>query len=415
VTALTGQRQVGAEPHVSTTSRQWPKHGGVTGEPLRVIALALLGFACVGAALLGDLSLPAKGGVALGYLALVLTYSFRARPELPKGIQLERERTPALFVCLDEVRQKLGTPRLQQVLLVCDFSAALVRRNTLVLGLPYLQAVTEQEFRAGIAREFVRGRGWLRRRDELAADRASAQLTSAEIAGSSLVAGELRRRFLEERFWPAIYARAEELPSPDPVDPFETLPGALKEICDEDAREWLTPRLQERLDALGVGGVEVQVPPPPEVSAAQSLLGKALPGLKARLAEIWRFEAAQWWHERYEYVAAARKRLGELAAAQQRSYAEGWELARLCEELEGGEAALPLYREMMEEDLEDARASFAMGRVLLAGGDETGLVYLDRAMELDAEAVETACRLAQGFLTRAGRESEARAYGERLT
>lgn len=466
---------------------------------LRVLALAMLGYAYVGVvllvllALLGGLgwlatqgkgmSLVVKGGAALGYVAWVIGRALWVRIDPPSGIPLKRSASPALFECVDELRSQLRAPRVHEILLLDDFNAAVVQhprlgvlgwqKNYLLLGLPYLQAATPEEFRSVIGHELGhlsgnhgRLRGWvyrvraswsrlaarleqeehwsrfvfqrffhwyapffsawsyaLARQDEYEADRASAELTSPEVAGASLVGGEVRSRFLQERFWPAIYARAEELASPDAVDPFETLPGEIAAIDPEDAQAWLDaglavqttvddthPCLRERLAALEV---EPRIPAPPATSAAQELLGKALSGLKARLAEIWRFEAAEWWNGRYEYVTAARKRLGELASVDDLRPAEAWERAQLTEELEGADAALPLYRDLVEEDLEDASASFALGRLLLARGDETGLVHLDHAMELAPDAIVPCCELACDFLGRRGRPADSVPYRER--
>jgi Zn-dependent protease with chaperone function len=469
---------------------------------LRVLALAGLGYAYIGAVLLALLGLLGglvwtatlgrstglliKGGAALGYVAWVIARSLWVRIDPPAGIPLKRVASPALFECVDELRRRLKAPRVHEILLCDDFNAAVVqyprlgvlglRKNFLILGLPFLQSATAEEFRSVLGHELGhlsgqhgRLRSWvyrvraswsrlaerleeeahwsrfvfrsffhwyapcfaawsyvLARQNELEADRASAEVTSPEVAGASLTGSAVRVRFLHERFWPAVYAHAEELPSPDPVNPFATLPAALGEIDPDDARRWLEeglaeettvddthPCLRERLAALGV---EPRMPDAPDPSAAVALLGKAHAGLVARLAEQWRFAAAEWWSGRYEYVTTSRKRLGELTQAAghgELAPDEAWERARLTEEFDGGEQALPLYRELLEGDLEDAAASFALGRLLLARGEESGLVHLDRAMDLDADAIVPACELACRFLAGSGHAADAASYRER--
>jgi hypothetical protein len=202
-----------------------------------------------------------------------------------------------------------------------------------------------------------------------------------------------------------VYVRAHELPSPDPVNPFEMLPEMLAEVSEQARHEWL------RLALVENPGLEPRIPEAPERSAAEELLGKALPGLTARLAEMWRFAVAGWWNERYAYATTARKRLMELES----EGIETWERAQLTEEIEGGEAALPLYRGLVEQDLDDAPASFALGRTLLAQGDEAGLVHLDRAMELVPEATEPVCEHAFRFLVRTDRGAEAKRYAPKAT
>lgn len=469
---------------------------------LRVLALAGLGYAYIGLVLLALLGLlgglvwlaslgrsshlVVKGGAALGTVAWVIARALWVRIEPPAGIPLKRSASPALFECVDELRRRLKAPRVHEILLRDDFNAAVVQyprlgvlgwqKNFLVLGLPYLQAATVEEFRSVLGHELGhlsgqhgRLRSWvyrvraswyrlaerleqeahwsrfvfrrffhwyapcfaawsfvLARQDEFEADRASAEVTSPEVAGASLTAGAVRARFLHELFWPEVYAHADELPSPDAVDPFATLPAALAEIDPDDAQRWLEaglaeettvddthPCLRERLAALEV---EPRIPPAPDTSAAVALLGKAHAGLLARLAERWRFAAAEWWSGRYEHVTTSRKRLGELTQASghgELAPHEAWERARLTEEFEGGEAALPLYRDLVEGDLDDAGACFALGRLLLARREDSGLVHLDQAMDLDADAVVPACELACAFLADCGRLADAVPYRER--
>ena len=283
-------------------------------------------------------------------------------PEIP----LKPSVCPALFEC--------AGARVQQILLRDGFEAVVKRgwrKDTLRVGLPRLQVLTAEEFREGTGEVAIKVWG----------------------------------RFLEERLWPAVYAHADELPSPDPVDPFEMLPEMLAKASEDCRHELLRLALAEN------PGLEPRIPEPPERSAAEELLGKAFPGLKARLAEMWRFEIAGWWNERYQYATAARKRLAQL----EDEGGETWERAQLTEELEGAEAALPFYRSLVEQDLDDAPASFALGRALLARGDEAGLVHLDRAMEIVPEAAEPAGEHAFRFLIRTGREAEAEHYARSIS
>jgi Zn-dependent protease with chaperone function len=464
---------------------------------LRVLALAALGYAYIGAVLLGllgllggtvflatygrNLALLLKSGVGLAALAGMVGRSLWVRLEPPAGVPLTRDKAPALIDCVEELRRALRAPKVHRILVTYDFNAAMGQRprlgvlgwqkNHLVLGLPFMLAASPEQFRAVVAHELghlsgqhSRLNGWiyrlrsawsrldeqlekeqhwgsfifkpffhwyapffnawsfvLARSNEFEADRAAAGLTSPETTRDALVGFEVRARFLSERFWPAVHAGADDCPSPE-LNPFADMPKQFGTIAADDARAWVEralaeettvfdthPCLRERVEALGV---EPRIPEADAETAAHAFLGRALPGLSARLAEKWCFDAALWWNERYEHVTAARKRLGELVsrAGAGLSPDESWELARLSEELEGADAALPLYRDMVEEDLEDARASFALGRLLLARGDETGLVYVDHAIELADDAILPGCELAYGFLIDRGREAEAELY-----
>ncbi len=349
------------------------------------------------------------------------------------------------------------------------------QKNTLILGLPFLLTCSEEQFRAAVGHELAhlsgrrgrlnawiyraraawsriaeqlqRERHWassvfrrffrwhaplfeawsfvLARRHELDADAAAAGVTSPEDVRDALMALHVHGRFLQERFWPRVQAGAQHTPSPE-ENPFADLPQLLAEVDEQDARAWMEAALAEETtvsdthpclrDRLAALGMEPALPGSPEVSAGESLLGPALPGLSARIGEQWCFDAALWWNERYEHTESMRKRRGELESAARTgliSPDEAWECAELSEELDGAAAALPLYRDLVEEDLEDPRPRFALGRLLLASGDESGLVHLDGAAELDDEAVLPASKLAADFLARRGRSAEAKVYAER--
>lgn len=81
----------------------------------------------------------------------------------PIGLQLKRKQVPELFVLLDELSKALQVPRFHRVLLTPEFNAGVVQvprwglfggqQNYLLLGLPLMQALSPQEFRAVIAHE----------------------------------------------------------------------------------------------------------------------------------------------------------------------------------------------------------------------------------------------------------------------
>ncbi len=349
-------------------------------------------------------------------------------------------------------------------------------RNHLVLGLPLLQALSREQFEAVLAHELghlsgSHGKlgGWvyrtsvtlhrltekmeserhwasfvflpffqwfrplldatsfaLRRAQEFAADRGGAELSGTRQMADALLALNVRAAFLNEDYWPRIQRRADEVPRPD-VGPYSALgPRVFAATKREDAEAWLAraleaetglgdthPSLRDRLEALGEAP---RVPPSAAETAAEALLGDALPPLAARLDEDWRRAVAPSWEQRFEDVRAARERLVELetcAAKDALPAAEAFELAELLEEQRGEEEALPVYREVLLQQPGHVGARFAVGR-LLAGRDEPeGLEHLDAAIEAHRSAVIPGCRHAYAFLRRAGRSVEAERYAER--
>jgi len=150
------------------------------GYRARVAALALAGYAYVWLILLiclAALVLLVWVAVAthsaniavgkIGLLLLVFVYAIAralwVRFVPPVGVPLVADNAPAIFALVDELCRELGTPRFHDILLTDDFNAAVSQqprlgpfgwyRNYLMLGLPLMQALSPEEFRAVLAHE----------------------------------------------------------------------------------------------------------------------------------------------------------------------------------------------------------------------------------------------------------------------
>ncbi len=101
---------------------------------------------------------------ALAGLVIVLRALWVEIPT-PRGIPATPERFPDLFRIVEEVRQEIGGPRIDAVLLDMDVNAGVVQvprlgvfgwhRNYLVLGLALMQVLSVREFRAALAHEMA--------------------------------------------------------------------------------------------------------------------------------------------------------------------------------------------------------------------------------------------------------------------
>jgi hypothetical protein len=92
---------------------------------------------------------------------------------------------------------------------------------------------------------------------------------------------------------------------------------------------------------------------------------------------------------------------------------EGWNRARWTGELKGNEAAIALLQEFLAAHTDHAEANYSLGQILLEQEDEAGIAYLERAMAREPESVLPACQSIFGYLSRNGREAEAKAYRAR--
>jgi Zn-dependent protease with chaperone function len=307
----------------------------------RVALLAALGFAylfCILALLLAILGILAyallhgaslnylivKFGWGVGLLAYLIISALWVRFPPPEGIPLRREQVPRLFAMLDELSAVLQAPRFHNLLLTDDFNAGVIQRprfgifgwqeNYLTLGLPLMQALSPEQFRAVIAHElghlsgnhsrfggwiyrvrktwsqlwerlaqqkqstflFERFLNWyapffdaysfvLARADEYEADRCAAQAVGKQHIADALINLRIQGTFLHRNFWPDVYKQADTQPEP-PAAPYATLFQAFHTSApQEEAARWLDqalmektdhrnthPALKDRLSALGV-------------------------------------------------------------------------------------------------------------------------------------------------------------------
>jgi Zn-dependent protease with chaperone function len=310
---------------------------------LEVGGLAALGYVYVFGVLtllialligvLGGATLVRGGGGAAAKLALpiaLLLYAIvRAlwvRIPPPHGLPLTRSEARKLYEVIDALTAGLAAPRFHHVLLTDDFNASVVQvprlgvfgwqQNYLLLGLPLMQALTPDQFRAVLAHELghlsgnhSRFRGWiyrvrqtwgtmlarleaqgsasgqllfarflrwyapffnaysfvLARSNEYEADRCSAEVAGSENAAAALVRLQVGHRFLAESYWPSVYRAVAHTAEP-PTQVYRELAAALREelpardigVWTDEALQRPTdyadthPSLSDRLAALGV-------------------------------------------------------------------------------------------------------------------------------------------------------------------
>lgn len=225
----------------------------------------------------------------------------------PQEPELTREMAPRLFAMLDEVADTLKAPRFHHVQITPEFNAGVLQVpklgllgwqvNYLEVGLPLMQALSPEQFRAVIAHEMghlsanhSRFSGWiyrvrrtwyqlmqnlhgsghkaaflftaffnwyapyfaaysfvLARADEYVADRCAAEVSGAKTAAEALIQTSLQGRFFATTFWPELIGEAARQPAP-PASPVSALVAAFKGSRHEDAEAWYEEALEEKTD-----------------------------------------------------------------------------------------------------------------------------------------------------------------------
>lgn len=462
----------------------------------RVAMVALLGFIILGAVLgmallmaallIGAVLLLVKGGGALALIALklgkvllllavplwlMLKTSFRmlfARFPAPQGTEILPVDAPRLFERIEDMRRRMDGPAFHHVLLVDQLNAAVVQhpklglfgwnRHYLLLGLPLLQTLNEDEALAVVAHEYGHlagnhgrfsafiyrlrstwgqmqavARTWndwgsrlvarlfdwygpyfnaysfvMARADEYQADRSAAELVGAPAAATALVRVSVAARFETRDFWPGIdrLARAQsEPPSALSGEWRRTLAGLdddrVRRYRDEALQECTGygdthPCLADRLDALGERPTDVL--PGIDVTAAQCWFGDALPQFASKLDDSWRDQVRDRWQARNAYLAERWQQLQGLREQDARSVDEEWTLIVLSGELDPDTDRRAAVEALLERAPDHHEARFTLGSLKLDAGDEAGIADLEIVMQADADAVLAGCEKIWSYL-----------------
>lgn len=366
---------------------------------IKVLLVAALGFAVLGAAVLFAIFplailiglgflVVATGGKALLLVAkfgkllflmlvpcwVMLKASFQmlfSRFPAPQGRKLAKDEAPDLFARIAELRQRTGGPAIHHVLLTNELNAAIVQhprfgllgweQNYLILGLPLLQLLSEEEALAVIAHEYGHLSGhhsrlggfiyrfrstwgqlqelsqqwedWgsrlitrlfstyapyfnaytfvYARHNEYIADSLSVELVGADATAHALIRTQIAAEFQQKEFWPGIQKLAGQQANPlDNLSSFWR--DSLTQKLDEEkrnhyfaqARQLKTdhfdthPALVDRLNAIGFI---------PDEQLAVSLLPQ-----QQAASDIW-------------LQSSLTKIASEFDSAWQRDIAENWE------------------------------------------------------------------------------------------
>jgi len=314
---------------------------------LRVVLLALLGYAfffvilgCLVAALSGLVALmifyPSVGTVKLGLVFGIVLLAFMGavlrplwvRIDAPEGFEVHRAGTKDLFAVLDGISAELRCRRFHHVIMTTDYNASVIQvprlgvfgwqRNFLIIGLPLMQSLSPDQFRAVMAHEFAHLSGnhsrfgcwiyrvrksweqalirlqmeqhfgaplflkffqWyspyfnaytfvLARSNEYEADACAERLAGAETFAHALMKVKIHSRLIDESFWPAVHRLAGREAVP-PAGVFAQLGDMLhtgptpattgkwlhQSLLGETSTADTHPCLRDRLAAIGFAPV----------------------------------------------------------------------------------------------------------------------------------------------------------------
>lgn len=416
--------------------------------------------------------------IELGLLAVAATGTWllaRARFPLPGGEPISLSQAPKLFGMLDAIRQELQTSPVHELRVTGEFEVRLIRTpangfpfvstNTLLIGMPALQCLSERQLKAWVASQMgevslqhmhltswisqLRD-VWVQYRNYFAADKTPGKLLLGpffnaytqvfhrftaplmhdhqyirdryalrmlgdEDTAEWMIMQTVMGRFLEQDYWPGIYHIAEKAPEPT-INPYRNLGMLLRRRLNEnDAKRWLReayaraggttalPTLKQRLQAIAAG--EAEFYGVPAITAADTLLEDHLHPLLNQVDAAWQERERDTWLLRHQKSCTERDRLDALKADAEAGRLKGrkaMEYAALVKRYGSTAEAHEAYDLILAGNQDDAQIVFGVGKFFTSLGEERGIRLLEQAMEMDKHFVVPACRLISEFRNQRG-------------
>jgi Zn-dependent protease with chaperone function len=399
----------------------------------------------------------AKVLLIAGTLSFFIIKALIVKMEMPDGYYLQQDEAPELFKMIEALRLKMNTPEIDEIVLDSEFNASVAqiskygmfgkKKNVLVIGIPLLSTLTEQQFTAVLAHELAHishsdtafgakiyrlrmswGRllnsleeneqfgtfifkkffQWfyprfdaytfaMARQEEYAADSAAASMTSPQAIAEALSVISIAAPYYYQDFYGELFeecAKTNSVPKPytNFIEKYQSLnqEKALDFFNERLAREsYVTdthPGLKDRLAALQR---EAKMPTKEKHSAFEHFF--AYPGrIIQDFNEMWVEFNEDQWKEQIQEFNQSKQRFEELADKHVSDLEEMLEKAYLTAEFNSIEAAVPLYERIAENHREDKRTAGALltlGEFYL-GSDETsqkGIELINLAMAHDWE------------------------------
>lgn len=404
-----------------------------------------------------------------GTLSFFIIRALIVKMEMPDGYYLQREEAPKLFEMIDTLRLKLNTPHIDEIVLDSEFNASVAqissygmfgkKRNILVIGIPLLTTLSQQQFTAVLAHELAHisnsdtalgakiyrlRMSWSRllhsleeneqfgtfifrkffqwfyprfdaytfamaRQEEYDADRSAALATSSPAMGEALTVISVAAPYYYRDFYSELFeecAKTNSVPQPysNFTEKFQSLTDQKatvyfnEQLAEESYVTDTHPCLKDRLSALGV---EAELPKKQQESALDYFL--AFPGrVISDFNDMWVDYNQDSWKEEIGHFNESKQRFEELSNKQVTTLEELLEKAFLTVEFNSLEAAIPLYEEIAEKHSEDQRTAGALltlGEHYLESRDtaDKGIQLTQLAMSYDWELRLPALDLLCGY------------------
>ncbi len=388
--------------------------------------------------------LPLLYQLPLAALSAYLFYQFiTLELDIPKASEIyittNKKKTPRLITLIEELEQHFNIRHIDSILITDQFDISIhntpeycipqLGQTSLQIGLPLMQTVSAQQFKALLARRIgqlsllnnkITGRlslfqdqlqqyltachknthwslkpfyylihsyqkvftglvFYAIRMDELAADQYALSIIDDEDFSQTLSQTIIANHYLKNTFWVSMYKLQRQYPN-KMIFPHANMAISFSQSIKAESSQKLieqqfqklndfqsaTPLLRTRLNEIGYENY--RLPGPFDITAAQTWLDNALPKITQIFDKLW-LQRLQTQRETSSQLNSNEQRLNLLSNKVQQqplSADETWEFAVLTEKITGYHAAIPIYKKILERNPMHAKAMFAIGRILLS-------------------------------------------------
>jgi len=229
--------------------------------------------------------------------------------------------------------------------------------------------------------------------------------------------------YLENDYWPHLHNKAFKHKTP-PYLPYASIERNIQSrLNNEISQAWIDqamnkkqqltsePDLRQRLANLELN--RVMLPAPVMKSAASYYLGDALNVITNQMDKVWLMTHKFDWQQKYKQGIQEQKELEEFSSQILSGSIEdthAWEYMLLLKKYIDTKNQIPLLKNLLKINTQDARIKFDIGRTLLNNVDTDGITALEHAMIQDPQYTVIACQLITKYCVAAGDSKSAQAY-----
>jgi Zn-dependent protease with chaperone function len=408
---------------------------------------------------------------------------FTKLPE-PDGTKLSKKEYPNFYKFIDDIRRQAQCPKIHYIKLNFDFNAYIAEQPTLgliglyrrylVIGLPLLLALEQDELKAVLAHECghlskAHGRSgikiyrikliWegivkelkkdkkdksffvrifihryipalndmlfsMKKEHEYQADSIAVSVVNKETMADALLKLHIYDAHLQQSFWPEIYKMNAENTLP-PEDLYYRMEEVIRTPIQENLLKPLIegflkyrslpnsthPSYIERVERLGIDIPSFKFT---KCNSLRTIFKNQADSVLNILNKVWAEDVKEGWKDYFNKVENMKNRLQYLQERYKNNLLEEEEIierAELIEILEGKEKGFEAFKEAKEKQPESNYIDYNIGRLLLFYGKEEGVDLLKQVMETDYQMIPLCCyELVNYFYYKNKKETAAEYY-----